>query len=96
MTLVYPAGAQDVVDLGSRHFLRAHHDLVRQREPEGTPVLAGPDTPVIGLQIWHDCRAAESSWHLVFPAESEIIACPIAGCGDKGRIRSGRWRKVAT
>jgi hypothetical protein len=87
----YPAGEPDVIDLGSRHFMRAHHELIRTREPEGTPVLAGPDTPVIALMFWHDCTES-SSWQMVFPADSDVVECPI--CGDRGRIRNGRWVKV--
>lgn len=94
-----PLGARSdedpgIIDLGSRHFLRPHHFLERRPEdgPPPTPVLAHGGSPVVGLLLWHDCKAQESSWHMVFPAEdADVIECPIAGCGDRGRIRDGRW-----
>jgi len=86
----YPADEPDVIDLGSRHFMRPYHDLVVRDEPPGTPVLARDDTPVKGLLVWHDCKAQQSSWHIVLPPV-EVIECPIAGCGDRGRIVAGKW-----
>lgn len=90
--MTYPAEEPDVIDLGSRHFLRPLHQLDRRPEdgPPPNPVRAHGGSPVIGLLLWHDCRGQESSWHIVLPG-SEIIECPIAGCGDRGRIRDGKW-----
>lgn len=86
----YPANLPDVVDLGGRHFLRAHHHLVRGDEPLGTPVLANADTEVIGVMWWHDCRAEESRW-LLQPLPAEVLVCPFAGCGERGQVVAGQW-----
>jgi hypothetical protein len=82
----------DSIDVGSGHFIRPIHELVRYDEPIGMPVLPRPDTPVIGLMWWHACPAQEPSWLTVYAPAGEILECPF--CGDRGRIRGGRWVKV--
>lgn len=92
--MTYPEGEPDVVAVGARHFLRPLHQLERRDVdgPPPNPVLAHGGSPVVGLLLWHDCRAQESSWHIIRPAaEADVIECPIAGCGDRGRIRNAQW-----
>ena len=79
--------ASDVIDLGLGHFIRPIHELVRNREPVGTPLKARADSPVTGFMLWHECP--DASWR---PISALPFECPT--CGDRGTILGGEWTKA--
>lgn len=87
--------AAGVIDLGSGHFLRPIHELLRRDEPVGTPIRPRPESPVTGFMLWHDCATEpDSSWRPVFVTDSpaNVIVCGI--CGDRGSVVNWEWVKA--
>jgi hypothetical protein len=85
----------DIVDLGSGHFLRPIHELVRRDEPIGTPINARPDSPVVGFVVWHDCATeADSSWRSVYLSDNPALVLECGICGDHGSIAGAEWVKA--